>query len=87
MLGMTLYEVSRVTTYKVQDTSRRGLVLRTLDDEEQTLTGLGSPGDGGVGDSGLLILLVGGELLGLDGVVAEVEEALGEAKAPASDEG
>jgi hypothetical protein len=45
---------------------------------------LAGPGDNGVGNSGLLVAAVGRELLHLDSLIAEVEETLGEAKAPVS---
>lgn len=75
----SLYE-----SYQVEDASRGGLVLSALGQEQQTLTSLGSPGSGGVGNSGLLVLVEDVELLGLDGIVAEVQETLGEAQTPGS---
>lgn len=69
-------------TYQADDASGSSLVLSTLGEEEQTLAGLAGPGDDRVGDSGLLVATEDGQLLGLDSIVAEVEEALGEAEAP-----
>lgn len=59
------------------------LVLSALGDEEQTLAGLAGPGGDGVGNSGLLVLVELGQLLGLNSLIVEVEETLGEAQAPA----
>lgn len=58
------------------------LVLSALGDEEQTLAGLAGPGGDGVGNSGLLVLVELGQLLGLNSLIVEVEETLGEAQAP-----
>lgn len=69
-------------TYQAEDTSGGGLVLSALGEEEQTLTGLASPGGNRVGDSGLLVLVEDSELLGLDSVILEVEETLGETERP-----
>ena len=77
--------MSFVNSYQVEDAGGGGLVLSALGQEEQTLAGLGSPSGGGVGNSGLLVLAVDGELLGLDGLIVEVEETLGEAQAPVCD--
>lgn len=59
-----------------------GLVFGALGQEEQTLAGLASPGSGGVSDGGLLVLVEDRELLGLNGLIVEVEETLGETQAP-----
>ena len=59
------------------------LVLSALGDEEQALAGLAGPGGDGVGNGGLLVLVEQGQLLGIDSLVVEVEETLGEAQAPA----
>lgn len=69
-------------SYQVEDDSRGALVLGALGQEQQTLTGLASPGSGSVGNSGLLVLAENVEVLGLDGIVAEVQETLGEAQTP-----
>lgn len=69
-------------TYQVEDASRGGLVLSALGEEEQALARLASPGGDRVGHSGLLVLVVDGELLVLDGLIVEVEETLREAQAP-----
>lgn len=61
---------------------RSSLVLSALGQEHETLAGLASPGSDGVRDSRLLILVEDRELLGLDGLVMEVDEALGEAQTP-----
>ena len=71
-------------SYQVEDDNRGALVLGALGQEQQTLTGLGSPGSGSVGNSGLLVLAEDVEVLGLDGIVAEVQETLGEAQTPES---
>jgi hypothetical protein len=68
--------------YQTDNASGGSLVLSALGEEEQTLAGLAGPGDDRVGDSGLLVTAEDGELLGLDSIVAEVEETLGEAEAP-----
>lgn len=69
-------------TYQADDSCRSSLVLSTLGDEKETLAGLAGPRDDGVGDSSLLVGAVGAQLLSLNGFIAEVEEALGEAKTP-----
>lgn len=71
------------STYQAEDTSGGGLVLSAFGEEEQTLTGLASPGGDRVGNSGLLVLVEDSELLGLDSVILEVEETLGETERPA----
>lgn len=63
-------------THQVEDASGGSLVLSTLGKEKQALAGLSGPG--GSGRSGGS----GGQVLGLDGLLAEVEVALGEAQAP-----
>lgn len=73
---------SRESTYKVENASGGGLVLGALGEEKQTLAGLAGPGSGGVGDGGLLVLVEDGELLALNGLLVEVEEALGETETP-----
>lgn len=72
-------------SYQVENDSRGALVLGALGQEQQTLTGLGSPGSGSVSNSGLLVLAEDVEVLGLDGIVAEVQETLGEAQTPELD--
>ena len=69
-------------TYQVEDTRGSGLVLGALGQEHQTLTGLAGPGGNGVGDGRLLVLVKDVQVLGLDGFILEVEEALGETQAP-----
>ena len=69
-------------TYQVEDARRSGLVLGALGHEKQTLAGLGGPGSGGVCDGGLLVLVEDRELLSLNRLIAEVEEALREAETP-----
>lgn len=59
-----------------------GLVLSALGEEKQTLAGLAGPGSDGVGNAGLLVLVEDGELLALNSLLVEVEEALGETEAP-----
>lgn len=73
---------SFVESYQVEDASGGGLVLGALGQEKQTLAGLAGPGSSRVGDSGLLVLVEDRELLGLNGLIVEVEETLGEAQAP-----
>ena len=63
-----------------------GLVLGALGDEQQTLAGLAGPGSDGVGNGGLLVLVEVDELLSLNSLVVEVEEALGKAQAPENNE-
>jgi hypothetical protein len=58
------------------------LVLSALGDEEQTLAGLAGPGGDRVGNGGLLVLVEGRQLLGLNSLVVEVKETLSEAQAP-----
>ena len=82
MLVFATSRCSRRRTYEVENASGGGLVLSTLGEEEQTLAGLAGPGDDRVGDSGLLVATEDGQLLGLDSIVAEVEEALGETETP-----
>lgn len=74
--------VGRQRTNQVEDTSGDGLVLGALGEEEQTLASLASPGGNGVGNGRLLVLVEHGQVLGLDGLLAEVEETLGEAQTP-----
>lgn len=69
-------------TYQVEDVSGRSLVLGALSQEDQTLTGLGSPSGDGVSDGGLLILVEDRELLRLEGLIMEVDKAFGEAQTP-----
>lgn len=60
-------------TYQVDD-AMGGLLVA---DEQKTLASVGSPGDVVLGNLDVLLgLLVGGENLGLDGLVAEEEEGL-----------
>lgn len=73
---------SRQSTYEVENASRGGLVLSALGEEKQTLAGLAGPGGGGVGDGSLLVLVEDRELLALNGLLVEVEEALGETETP-----
>jgi hypothetical protein len=73
-------------TYQVDDVARMSLVLGALGDEQQTLAGLAGPGGDGVGNSGLLVLVEVDELLGLNSLIVEVEEALSEAQAPENNE-
>lgn len=73
---------ARFVTHQAEDASGSSLILSTLGEEKQTLASLASPSGNGVGDNGFLILVEDGEVLSLDRLVAEVEEALGEAKAP-----
>jgi len=68
--------------YQAEDTSGSCLVLSALSEEEQTLTGLASPGGDGVGNGRLLVLVEDSELLSLNSVILEVEEALGETETP-----
>ena len=90
MLGTTNLEVELVgailgdvgSVSQVEDTGGVGLVLSTLGEEDETLTGLAGPGGNRVGDSRLLVLVEDVEVLALDGLLLEVEETLGEAKAP-----
>lgn len=70
------------SAYQAEDTSGGGLVLSALGEEQQTLTGLASPGGDGVSNSGLLVLLEDSELFSLNSVILEVEEALGETETP-----
>lgn len=71
------------STYQVEDTSGGSLVLGTLGQEKETLAGLGGPGSSALsGGRALLGGEVRGQVLGLDSVLGEVEEALGEAEAP-----
>lgn len=72
-------------SYQVEDDRRGALVLGALGQKKQTLTGLASPGNGSVSNSGLLVLAEDVEVLGLDGIVAEVQETLGEAQTPEFD--
>lgn len=62
--------------------SGSGLVLGALGQEDETLASLAGPSSDGVGDSRLLILVEDRQLLGLDGLILEVDEALGEAQTP-----
>lgn len=71
------------STHEVEDSSGGGLVLGALGEEKQTLAGLAGPGSGGVGNTGLLVLVEDGELLALNSLLVEVEEALGETETPA----
>lgn len=80
LVGAILGDVGSVT--KVDDTSGVSLVLSTLGEEGETLAGLAGPGSNGVGDGRLLVLVEDVEVLALDGLLLEVEETLGEAKAP-----
>lgn len=75
-----------LATYQVDDVARVSLVLGALGDEQQTLAGLTGPGGDGVGNSRLLVLVEVDELLGLNSVIVEVEEALSEAQAPENNE-
>lgn len=71
------------STYQVEDSSRSGLVLGTLGQEKETLASLAGPGSGALSSSRALLRgEVGGQVLDLDSIVGEVEEALGEAEAP-----
>lgn len=70
------------STYQIDDSSRSGLVLGTLCEEEQTLSSLGRPGTGWVRDAVLLVGEVGGQVLHLDSLIAEPEVALGESETP-----
>jgi hypothetical protein len=58
-----------------------GLVLGTLDVEEQALASDGSPGSRSVGVGGLVASMEGRQMLGLDGIFAKVEVSLGEKQA------
>jgi hypothetical protein len=70
-------------TYQVEDTGRSSLVLGTLGQEKETLASLGGPGSSALSSSrALLGGEVRGQVLGLDSIFREVEEALGEAEAP-----
>lgn len=71
--------------YQREDTSRGGLVLNTLGEEQQTLARLAGPSSNGVSNSSLLTLEVVRERLDLDGLLAEVEVALDKTKAPVCD--
>jgi hypothetical protein len=71
--------------YQREDTSRGGLVLNTLGEEQQTLARLACPSSNGVSNSSLLTLEVVRERLDLDGLLAEVEVALDKTKAPVCD--
>lgn len=55
LVGALLGDVGDIS--QAEDTGGGGLVLGTLDEEKQTLAGLGGPGGDGVGDSGLLVLV------------------------------
>jgi hypothetical protein len=69
-----------ISTYKLDDTSG---VARLLAVEQETLSGLGSPGGNVVGSLGsLLSLQVGGKLLGGDGLRAEPELLAGVDEVP-----
>lgn len=68
--------------YQVENSGGVGLVLGALGQEQKALAGLSSPGDNGLGNSRLLVLLENGQLLSLNGLVAEVEETLGETETP-----
>lgn len=70
------------STYQAENTSGGGLVFSALGEEKETLTGLASPGGNRVGNSGLLVLVEDSELLGLDSIILEVEETLGETERP-----
>lgn len=71
------------STYQVEDTGGSGLVFGTLGQEKETLAGLGGPGSSALSSSrALLRNEVRGQVLGLDSILGEVEEALGEAEAP-----
>ena len=83
MATQTLYSRRKwAVAYEGENAKGSRLVLRTLGEEQQTLASLAGPGSSRTGDSGFLALEEGGELLGFDGLLAEVEETLGEAKAP-----
>ena len=82
MLVSVTSQHSRENTYEVENASGGGLVLSALGEEKKTLAGLAGPGGGGVGDGGLLVLVEDGELLALNGLLVEVEEALGETETP-----
>lgn len=73
---------NRQGTYEVENASGCGLVLGALGVEKQTLASLAGPGGGGVGNGCLLVLVKARELLALNGLLVEVEEALREAEAP-----
>ncbi|MBZ6375606.1 MAG: hypothetical protein LBE67_11580 [Kocuria palustris] len=82
MLVFAASRYSRRRTYEVENASGGGLILSALGEEEQTLAGLAGPSRGGVGNSGLLVLVEDGELLALNSLLVEVEEALGKTEAP-----
>ena len=71
------------STYQVEDTGGGGLVFGALGQEKETLAGLGGPGSSAL-SSGRALLggEVRGQVLCLDSILGEVEEALGEAEAP-----
>lgn len=70
-------------TYQVDDASRVGLLGSLLGEEQQTLSGVGSPGGVLVGSLWLLATKVAGEVLALNGLSSQVEELLLEDEAPA----
>lgn len=80
--GATFIRVPIMFTDQVEDTGGGGLVLGALGEEQKTLAGLAGPSGDRVGDSSLLVLVEGRQLLRLNSIVAEVEEALGETEAP-----
>jgi hypothetical protein len=66
-------------TYQVEDASGGGLVLRTLGEEKQTLAGHGGPSSG---SRRALLTEEGGQVLGFDRLLTEVEVTLREAQTP-----
>lgn len=81
VLKSQITSMEDASTYQVEDTGRGSLVFGALGQEKETLSGLSSPGNSAL-SSGRALLggEVRGQVLSLDSIVREVEEALGEAE-------
>lgn len=73
------------STYEVKNTGWCSLLLSLLGEVKETLTSLGRPGSGGVGNLGLLATKVAAQVLVRNRLLAaEPEVLLGELQAPTS---
>lgn len=69
-------------THQVKNTGRLSLIFDTLGEEKKTFSGLAGMGNIWVSNVLLLTTEIARQMLGLDRVMSEPEELLGEAQAP-----